>query len=111
MAEEILDLFTSDDENEEFEGFGASDIDESEVCSIGSDISFSDIESESPEEEMEASDDETWLRNLRTPIVNNFSESSGVTFTLDRENKEIDLFHHFFPTSLVNNIVIETNAY
>ncbi len=111
MAEAILDLFVSDDESEEFEGFGASDIDESKVRSIGSDISISDIESESSEEEMEAVDDETWSRNLRTPIVNNFSESSGATFTLDRENKEIDFFHHFFPTSLVNNIVIETNAY
>ena len=64
MEEEILDLFASDDEIEEFEGFGASDIDESEVRSIGSDISFSDIESESSEEEMEAGDDETWSRNL-----------------------------------------------
>lgn len=92
MAEAILDLFVSDDESEEFEGFGASDIDESEVRSIGSDISISDIESESSEEEMEAVDDETWSRNLRTSIVNNFSESSGATFTLDRENKEIDFF-------------------
>ena len=88
MAEEILDLF-------------ALDIDESEVRSIGSDISFSDIESELSEEEMEAGDDETWSRNLRTPFVNNFSESSGATFTLDRENKEIDFVHHFSPTSLV----------
>ena len=56
MVEEILYLFASDDENEEFEGFGASDIDESEVRS---DISFSDIESESSEEEIEAGDDET----------------------------------------------------
>ena len=96
MVEEILDLFASDDENEEFEGFGASDIDESEVRSIGSDISFSDIESESSEEEMEAGDDETWSRNLRTPIVNNFSESSEATFILDRENKETDLFITFF---------------
>ena len=92
MAEEILDLFASDDENEEFEGFGASDIDESEVRS---DISFSDIESESSEKEIEAGDDETWSRNLWTPIVNNFLESSGATFTLDRENKEIDFFHHW----------------
>ena len=96
MVEEILYLFASDDENEEFEGFGASDIDESEVRSIGSDISVSDIESESSEEEMEADDDETWSRNLRTPIVNNFSESSGAMFTLDRENKEFFFFITFF---------------
>ena len=96
MVEEILDLFASDDENKEFEGFGASDIDESEVRSIGSDISFSDIESESSEEEMEAGDDETWSRNLRTPIVNNFSESSRAMFTLGRVNKEIFFFIAFF---------------
>ena len=55
MTEEILNLFASDDEKEECEVFGASDIDESEVRS---DISFSDIESESSEEEIEAGDDE-----------------------------------------------------
>lgn len=96
MVEEILDLFASDDEIEEFEGFGASDIDESEVRSIGSDISFSDIESESSEKEIEAGDDETWSRNLRTPIVNNFSESSRAMFTLGRVNKEIFFFITFF---------------
>jgi hypothetical protein len=82
MAEKILNLFASDDEKEECKVFGASDIDESE---IRSDISFSDIKSESSEEEIEAGDDETWSRNLRTPIVNNFSESSEATFILDRE--------------------------
>lgn len=60
---------------------------------------------------MEAGDDEMWSRNFRTPIVNNFSEISGATFTLDRDNKEIDFLHHLLPTSLVNKIVIETNAY
>ena len=56
MAEEILNLLASDDEKEECEVFGALDVDESEVRS---DISFSDIERESSEEEIEAGDDET----------------------------------------------------
>jgi hypothetical protein len=40
-----------------------------------------------------------------------FREQIGATFQLNEEKKEIDYFHKFFPVSLVEKIVAETNAY
>jgi hypothetical protein len=48
---------------------------------------------------------------LKKPQVADFREQIGATFQLNEEKKEIDFFHKFFPVSLVEKIVAETNAY
>uniref|UniRef100_A0A8W8NNL4 PLAT domain-containing protein n=1 Tax=Magallana gigas TaxID=29159 RepID=A0A8W8NNL4_MAGGI len=53
MAENILDIFLSDSDSDEFEGFIEADIEAVERRSIGSDISLSDFEDSSSEEESE----------------------------------------------------------
>ena len=52
-----------------------------------------------------------WSRNLKNPQVAYFREHIGATFQLNEEKKEIDYFRKFFPVSLVEKIVAETNAY
>ena len=54
---------------------------------------------------------QTWSRNLKKPQVADFREQIGATFQLNEEKKEIDFLHKFFPVSLVEKIVAETNAY
>lgn len=112
MAENILDIFLSDDEDFEFEGFTNSEIDGTETRSIGSDISFSDIDdSSSSEESEEEIDEETWTRTLSRPNVAEFNEQVGAAFVLEEHKKQLDFFHKFFPVSLIDKIVEETNQY
>ncbi|XP_061186830.1 piggyBac transposable element-derived protein 5-like [Saccostrea echinata] len=112
MAENILDIFLSGDEDFEFEGFTRSEIDATETRSIRSDISFSDSDdSSSSEESEEEIDEETWTRMLSKPNVVEFREEVGAAFVLEEDKKELDFFHRFFPVSLVDNIVEETNQY
>jgi hypothetical protein len=44
------------------------------------------------------------------PQVADFREQIAATFQLNEEKKEIDFFHKFFPVSLVEKIIAETNA-
>lgn len=75
MAENILDIFLSDSDSDEFEGFIEADIEAVERRSIGSDISLSDFEDSSSEEESEEErDDATWSRQLHKPNVTEFTE-------------------------------------
>jgi hypothetical protein len=49
--------------------------------------------------------------NLKKTQVADFREQIAATFQLNEEKKEIDFFHKFFPVSLVEKIIAETNAY
>jgi hypothetical protein len=111
MADEWNSLFNSDDDDSEFEGFSPSDIDETETRSIGSDISISEVDTDSSDDDNPDQINQTWSRNLKKPQVVDFREQIGATFQLNEEKKEIDFFHKFFPVSLVEKIVAETNAY
>ncbi|CAC5376471.1 unnamed protein product [Mytilus coruscus] len=111
MADEWASFFESDDEDEEFEGFSQSDIDESDIRSIGSDICLSELESESSEDEEPELNNEIWTINLYKPPVTEFSQPFGAAFNLEKEKKAIDFFHKFFPFALVEKLVEETNSY
>lgn len=87
MADKWASFFESDDEDEEFEGFSQSDIDESDIRSVGSDISLSDLESESSEDEEPELDNDSWTNNLYIPRVTEFSQPFGAAFNLDRTRK------------------------
>lgn len=106
MVDEWASFFESDDEDEEFEGFSQSDIDESEVRSVGSDISLSELESESSKDE-----ELKYNFNLYKPPVTEFSQPFRAAFNLEKEKKAIDFFHKFFPFALVEKLVEETNSY
>ncbi|XP_061175613.1 piggyBac transposable element-derived protein 4-like [Saccostrea echinata] len=112
MVENILDIFLSNSNSDEFEGFTEADIEAIERRSIGSDISLSDFEDSSSEEESEEEiDDATWSRQLHKPNVTEFTEEVGPSFVLDEDKKELDFFLKFFPTTLIEKIVEETNGY
>jgi hypothetical protein len=51
MADEWNSFFNSDDSDGEFEGFSPSDIDETETRSIRSDISISEVDTDSLDDE------------------------------------------------------------
>jgi hypothetical protein len=51
MADEWNSFFNSDDSDSEFEGFSPSDIDETETRSIRSDISISEVDTDSLDDE------------------------------------------------------------
>ena len=111
MADEWNSLFNSDDDDSEFEGFSPSDIDETENRSIGSDISISEVDTDSSDDDNPDQINQTWSRYLKKLQVTDFREQIGAIFQLNEEKKEIDFFHKFFPVSLVEKIVAETNAY
>ena len=50
MADEWNSFFNSDDDDSELEGFSPSDIDEAETRSIGSDISISEVDTDSSDD-------------------------------------------------------------
>lgn len=107
MAENILDIFLSDSDSDEFEGFIEADIEAVERRSIGSDISLSDFEdSSSAEESEEERDDATWSRQLHKPNVTEFTEEVGPSFVLDEDKKELDFFLKFFSTTLIEKIPV-----
>lgn len=111
MAENILDIFLSDSDSDEFEGFIEADIEADieavERRSIGSDISLSDFEDSSSEEESEEErDDATWSRQLHKPNVTEFTEEVGPSFVLDEDKKELDFFLKFFSTTLIEKIPV-----
>lgn len=107
MAENILDILLSDSDSDEFEGFIEADIEAVERRSIGSDISLSDFEDSSSEEESEEEiDDATWSRQLHKPNVTEFTEEVGPSFVLDEDKKELDFFLKFFSTTLIEKIPV-----
>lgn len=107
MAENILDIFLSDSDSDEFEGFIEADIEAVERRNIGSDISLSDFEDSSSEEESEEErDDATWSRQLHKPNVTEFTEEVGPSFVLDEDKKELDFFLIFFSTTLIEKIPV-----
>lgn len=107
MAENILDIFLSDSDSDEFEGFIEADIEAVERRSIGGDISLSDFEDSSSEEESEEErDDATWSRQLHKPNVTEFTEEVGPSFVLDEDKKELDFFLKFFSTTLIEKIPV-----
>ena len=69
MADEWNSLFNSDDDDSEFEGFSPSDIDETETRSIVSDISISEVDTESSDDDNPDQINQTWSRNLKKPQV------------------------------------------
>ena len=111
MADEWNSFFNSDDGDSEFEGFSPSDIDETETRSIRSDISISEVDTDWSDDDNPDQINQTWSRYLKKPQVAYFREHIGATFQLNEEKKEIDYFRKFFPVSLVEKIVAETNAY
>jgi hypothetical protein len=65
MADEWNSLFNSDDDDSEFEGFNPSDIDEMETRSIGSDISISEVDTDSSDDDNPDQINQMWSRNLK----------------------------------------------
>lgn len=65
----------------------------------------------SEDEDFDVEGGEVWSENLRKPRVEEFTETVGATFTLEKEKNELDFFSKFFPKSLVEKIVVETNKY
>lgn len=56
--------------------------------------------------------DISWLRQNLNPKIHNFDEKdSGCKAALDNKSSTLDFFQLFFPVSLVNCIVEETNNY
>lgn len=121
----------------DFSGFEEDDLDKK---SIGSDISMNsevsdelspansddegleaeikeeiDIEgAKSGGEEMrvdEAVSNEFWTFNLKAPEISEFTEAVGPAYKMEAENKELDFFYQFFPPSLIEELVLETNKY
>ena len=87
MADEWNAFFNSDDGDSEFEGFSPSYIDETETRSIRSDISISEVDTDSSNDENPDQIDQTWSRNLKKPQVADFREQIGASFQLNEEKK------------------------
>ena len=73
-------FFNSDDGDSEFEGFSPSDIDETETRSIGSDISISEVDTDSSDDENPDQIDQKWPRNLKKLQVADFRAQIGEDF-------------------------------
>ena len=98
----------SSDNESEFEGFTAEDIEGTEIPDAGSDISVSPV-STPPTSDYESDFDEnTWSRNLKKPNVRYFNDTFGATFTLEDNQQEKDFFNKFFPHELIEKITRQT---
>lgn len=107
MVENIFDIFLSDSDFDEFEGFIEVDIEVVERRSIGSDIFLFDFEDLFLEEELEVEiDDVIWLRQLYKLNVIEFMEDVGLFFVLDEDKKELDFFLKFFFIILIEKISV-----
>ena len=107
-------------EEEYREIFGSSDeenTNESNVeSSMGSDIDFeglvSQSESESDEGSLNESNDETsWSQDLEDLVINNFTSTSGIKVAVPNEANEKFFFNLIFHLSIINFVVRETNRY
>ena len=109
--ENVTIVMGSDSDISEFEGFSPSDIDDGDdpMFEIGSDISVSLIWTPETSENEESYEEEvwndTWSENFRAFQIDPFVSPTGATFELGplRTEKE------FFPDSLVERLVTETN--
>ena len=54
---------------------------------------------------------QTWSKNVSSFPIDEFRETSGATFSLQEEAREIELFQKFFPDNFLAELVIETNRY
>lgn len=114
-------MASTDSEESDFEGFTASDLEEYDDnrSEIGSDISVSPCSSPDVSEaelsDSESDDDdphnEEWTGNLRATKVDDFRGRVGSNIELGPLKTEKDFFMEFFPNSLVEKIVFETNNY
>jgi len=99
----------------DFEGFTASDIEDVNLDDEGSDIDVSPVSTPaSSDSESDIDDnfvDETWTENVSRVHVNNFTREIGASFRLEPEKKEKDFFYKFFPESVFEHLVEETNGY
>ena len=59
----------------------------------------------------EAAPSEFWTCNLKAPETADFTQVVGPAFKMEAENQELDFFHQFFPVSLVEELVLQTNKY
>jgi hypothetical protein len=105
-----MDWDSSDNESE-FEGFTAEDIEGTEIPDAGSDISVSPVSTPPTSDNESDFDEDTWSRNLRKPNVRDFNDRFGATFTLEDNQQEKDFFNKFFPRELIEKITTETNNY
>ena len=83
---EKMDWDSSDNESE-FEGFTAEDIEGTEIPDAGSDISVSPVSTPPTSDNESDFDEVTWSRNLRKPNVRDFNDRFGATFTWKTTNK------------------------
>lgn len=111
MATDLPIVFR-DSDDEDFDGFTESDIDNS--VGDSSDISLSEdseVSESDSDDEIDTEPIQIWTDDLTPFPVRDFEGDPGASFILGSDNKEIDFFYKFFPQALVNKIVEETNAY
>ena len=84
-----MDWDSSDNESE-FEGFEAEDIEGTEIPDAGSDISVSPVSTPPTSDDESDFDENTWSRNLNKPNVRDFNDTFGATFTLEDNQQEKD---------------------
>ncbi|KAJ8322108.1 hypothetical protein KUTeg_000579 [Tegillarca granosa] len=118
VAEALRRVLNSDYEDDSFES--EEDNDENNEINQSrnneSDISVSEPEessgnSSSDEVQVNIPDIQTWSHNLKKPNVKEFTNTYGCTFELGPEKKELDFFLKFFPSTLIEKLVMETNSY
>ncbi|KAJ8322104.1 hypothetical protein KUTeg_000575 [Tegillarca granosa] len=118
VAEALRRVLNSDYEDDSFES--EEDNDENNEINQSknneSDISVSEPEessgnSSSDEVQVNIPDIQTWSHNLKKPNVKEFTNTYGCTFELGPEKKKLDFFLKFFPSTLIEKLVMETNSY
>ncbi|KAJ8316330.1 hypothetical protein KUTeg_006344 [Tegillarca granosa] len=103
------DSFESEEDNDENNEINQSRNNESDISV--SEPEESSGNSSSDEVQVNIPDIQTWSHNLKKPNVKEFTNTYGCTFELGPEKKELDFFLKFFPSTLIEKLVMETNSY
>ena len=115
MAARGVGLFDSSDDEEEFLGFTrdvplrGEDSDSNASGESDNSLSEASEEESSEESEDEDADEDTWSRNLRNALVNNFEKDTGPSNILPPEAKADSFLYQMFPEGLIDLTVNETN--
>lgn len=109
-----ISIFDSDDDQDDFEGFTASDLDSSRNNNAESDISVdesSSSEDENLSEEESEEQEIVWSTNNSDVNFEPFNQEVGPKTLLSEEKNALDFLLLLFPETLIAHIVTETNRY
>lgn len=123
--QEILNLFASEDEESEFEGFDLEDMPLSLFARAHGgqrneresdneedfDVLLDESDAEEPADETADVRDEQWSENFTPQTEVRFEQRPGPVRSLPADKKPIDFFQLFFSERLYRLIVRETNRY